>query len=332
MSTDESPSDMPRMVEAVSELGAAVGPALSVGAGPRQWRVLLRFPSTIVATLFAAVAVLSAIFAPVFLTGKANDQDLSLRLLHPFHFDHGWLYVLGADPLGRSILARILVGAQATLFVAGAAVLAAFLVGLIVGAVSGFFGGWVDALIMRLTDIVLTFPGLLLALAVLYVLGGGMLALIGVLAFTRLPVYIRSARIQTIELKERTFVEAARALGASRSNLILRQITPMLVPTLVTVTMVDIARAMLSAAGLSFLGVGLQSPIISWGEMITSGRSYLTTGWWVTVFPGVVMTLTALSINIMSNYLRAASDPLQADAVAKRGRRKRRAAREERRR
>jgi peptide/nickel transport system permease protein len=172
---------------------------------------------------------------------------------------------------------------------------------------------------MRLGDIIMTIPSLLLAQAVLYVLSPGELSLIFVLAVTRIPVFLRTTRALTLELRQRTFVEAARAMGARPLRVLRREIRPLVVPTLLTIAMLDLAIVMLAAAGLSFLGVGLQPPAISWGLMVAEGREYLTQAWWVTFFPGLAIMATAFAANVLSNHYRTATDPLQAPR--RRGRR-----------
>jgi peptide/nickel transport system permease protein len=223
--------------------------------------------------------------------------------------------ILGTDSLGRDILARVIVGAQATLIVVIGAVVVATILGFCIGIVSGYMGGWFDSIVMRVADILMTVPSLLLALAVLFVLPDTVVTLIGVLAITSLPLNIRATRAQALEVKERTFVEAMRSIGATQRDLIFRQMAPVIVPTVMTIVVLDVAVVMLEVAGLSYLGVGLQPPSITWGLMVSDGQPYLANAWWATVFPGGAITLTAFSLCIISNYFRAAQDPLQAAGI-----------------
>lgn len=199
--------------------------------------------------------------------------------------------------------------------VAGSAVLIATIVGFGIGLTAGYVGGWFDAIVMRLSDIIVTLPSLLMALAILFVLGPSVGNLIIVLSIARLPVFMRTARAQTLSIREWTFVEAAQAVGASPARVIWREVRPMVAPTMMTVAMLELGNSMLAVAGLSFLGVGLQRPDIDWGSMVAEGRQYMQSAWWVTVIPGVAILVTALSANILSNWLRAVGDPQQFAAL-----------------
>ncbi|HTJ56464.1 MAG TPA: ABC transporter permease [Devosiaceae bacterium] len=277
--------------------------------------LLMHSPLALASALTLFVLVLVATIGAPFAQDVANMQNLRLRFFPPFSLSHGWLYVLGADALGRSMLAQLVVGARTSFIVAGAAVGLATIVGTAIGLVSGFLGGWVDAALMRISDIIVTVPSLLLALAVLFVLEPSVINLVMVLAIGRLPIYLRVSRAQTLELRERVFVEASRAIGASDFSIIWRDIRPLVMPTVLTVAMLELAMVMLAAAGLSFLGVGLQRPDVDWGTIVSEGREYLTRAWWATVFPGMAIVITALAANLLSNWLRASGDPLQATAL-----------------
>ena len=263
------------------------------------------------AALFLVVVILCALFGPFTMGRWATTMNLRARNIAPFSFDQGWLYVLGGDALGRSILARLVVGARNTLAVAGAAVLCAMVVGGLLGLIAGFRGGRVGHLILRAADILMSFPSLLLALIVLYVLGASVINVILVLAITRVPLYLRTSRAEVLEVRERMFVTAARALGAGPRRLVRRHIAPIVVPTLITLATVDFATVMLSESSLSFLGLGLQAPQISWGLMVAEGHAYLTTAWWLSFWPGLAITLTTISLNLLSSWVRVALDPVQ---------------------
>lgn len=294
-------------------------PGVTGGWGLRRGRgrlaLLTRSPLAFGSAIVLVLLVVIALFGAPLLRDFANMQNLRLRFFPPFSLEHGWGYVLGADALGRSILAQLVVGARTSFLVAGSTVAVAAVVGMTIGMVSGYFGGLVDAVLMRISDIIVTVPSLLLALAVLFVLEPSVINLVLVLAVARLPVYLRVSRAQTLELRERVFVEASRALGASDRAIIWRDIRPMVVPTVLTVAMLELASVMLAAAGLSFLGVGLQRPDVDWGTLVSEGREYLTRAWWATVFPGTAILVTALAANLLSNWMRASADPLQAAAM-----------------
>jgi peptide/nickel transport system permease protein len=274
-------------------------------------RLLAGSPSAVVALAWLVVLALVAAVVPLFVTEAANHQDLTLRFAEPFTVENGFAFVLGADSLGRPMLLQLVVGARTSLLVAALTVAASALLGSAIGVVSGYFGGWADNVLMRIADILHTVPSLLLALAVLYVLEPSITNLVLVLAITRLPVYLRTARAQTLELRERVFVESARSLGSTHRRIMAVDIAPLVTPTVRTLAMLEVANVILAAASLSFLGIGLQRPDVDWGMMVADGRSYLASAWWVTVLPGVAVLATALAASILSNWLRAVEDPAQ---------------------
>jgi peptide/nickel transport system permease protein len=286
------------------------GPANGYGPGLQKLRLLVRMPVPLTAACLLSLIVLAAVIGAPFAFNPANAMDLTRRLAPPFHLHWGWQYLLGSDGLGRPLLDELVYGARTSFLVAGIAVTLSAVIGTVIGVVSGYYGGWLDTAVMRVGDVLVTLPSLLLALAVLFVLSPSMINLCVVLAITRLPVYMRTARAQTLTAKERVFIEAARAIGARSSRIIIRDIRPLVLPTILTVSMLEIANVILAAAGLSFLGVGLQRPDVDWGTMISEGRQYIASAWWVTVWPGLAIAVTALLANILSNWLRAVGDPL----------------------
>jgi peptide/nickel transport system permease protein len=195
--------------------------------------------------------------------------------------------------------------------VATAAVAVAMVAGGVLGLIAGYSGGWLGTLIMRFADIVMSFPSLLLAVVILYMFAPSAFNVVLVLAITRLPVYIRTTRAEVLELKQRMFVAAARVMGASPTRIALRHVLPMVVPTLMTIATVEFAYVMLAESGLSFLGIGIQPPEVSWGLMVAQGRNYLGTAWWLAFFPGLAIMLTTLAINLFASWLRIVMDPLQ---------------------
>jgi peptide/nickel transport system permease protein len=269
-------------------------------------------PLPLTAACILVVILLVSVIGPIFFTNSAQHQDLSYRFLPPFHMSHGLKFVLGGDTLGRPMLLQLIVAVRTSLFIAAVSVGLSAVIGSTIGLISGYFGGWLDASIMRISDIIHTLPSLLLALAILYVLSPSIKNLIMVLALTRLPVYMRVARAQTLEIRERVFVEASKALGARSWRIMVSDVRPMVFPTVLTVAMLEIANVILAAAGLSFLGVGLQRPDVDLGIMVSTGREYLSQAWWVTLFPGLLVVVIALSANILSNWLRAVDDPAQS--------------------
>ena len=227
---------------------------------------------------------------------------------------------MGADALGRPLLARIIVATQNTLMVAAGAVALSATVGTFLGLVAGFSSPRVNQVIMRLADVIMSFPSLLIAVIVLYILGSSILNLMLVLAITRIPVYLRTTRAEVLEIRERMFVQAARVMGASSKRILFRHILPVVLPTLTTLATLDFAYVMLAESALSFLGIGIQPPDITWGLMISQGRQYLTNAWWLSFWPGLAIILTTMSLNLLSNWLRIALDPVQRWRLELKGR------------
>lgn len=272
------------------------------------------------AALFLVVVVLCALFGPMLLDTLATKQNLRGRNAPPFDLSRGWLYVLGADALGRPLLARIIVAAQNTMMVAAGAVLGSAVIGCGLGLIAGYSRQRAAQWIMRLGDVIMSFPSLLLAVIVLYMLEPSVANIILVLAITRIPVYLRTTRAEVLEIRERMFVQAAKVMGASDMRIIFRHILPVVLPTLVTIATLDFAFVMLAESSLSFLGIGIQSPEITWGLMVSQGRQYLTTAWWLSFWPGLAIILTTLSLNLLSNWLRIALDPAQRWRLEMKGR------------
>ncbi len=265
----------------------------------------------LVSAVFLLVVIVCAIIGPALLGDLATSQNLRGRNSPPFDLSRGWIFVLGGDSLGRPMLARLVVAAQSTMMVAAGAVALALSVGALFGLIAGYMGKTVSQVIMRLADVIMSFPSLLLAVVVLYVLGPSIPNMILVLAITRIPIYLRTTRAEVLEVRERMFVQAAVVMGASHSRIVTRHILPVIAPTLVTIATLDFAFVMLAESSLSFLGIGIQPPSITWGLMVSQGRPYLNTAWWLSFWPGLMIVLTALSLNLLSNWMRVALDPAQ---------------------
>ena len=263
------------------------------------------------AVCFLVIVILCALFGPTLLGEAAVKQNLRARNLAPFDLERGWMMILGADALGRPLLARIVVAAQNTLMIAAGAVVLSASIGAILGLVAGYGPRWAGTTIMRLADVIMSFPSLLLAVLVLYMLSPSVTNVILVLAITRIPVYLRTTRAEVLEIRERMFVQAALVMGASPTRIVFRHILPMVVPTLVTIATLDFAFVMLAESSLSFLGIGIQPPEITWGLMVAQGKQYLSNAWWLAFWPGLAIILTTLSLNLLSNWLRIALDPAQ---------------------
>lgn len=231
-------------------------------------------------------------------------QDLTQRFQPP-----SGSHILGLDEFGRDILLRILWGTRYSLFMSIAAIMAAGIAGTVIGAIAGYYGGKVDNVIMRLMDVILSLPYLLLAIAIVAALGPGLVNVLISIAIGYIPEFARITRASVMTIREREFIEAAKAVGASDRTIIFQQILPnAMAPLIVEVTMA-IAGAILSIAGLSFLGLGIQPPLPEWGAMLTNARSYIRDAWHITVFPGLVILITILALNIIGDGLRDALDP-----------------------
>jgi len=280
------------------------------GAFVTSIRLLWHDKFAFTAAVFLLLVVLAAIFGPYVVGGDATAMNLRMRNVPP-GVTHGWLYVLGGDTLGRSLLARVIVGARTTMLISASTVVCSMLIGGFLGLIAGYRGGWFALVVMRVADIIMSFPSLLMALIVLYVLGTSVANVVLVLAITRIPLYLRTSRAEVLEIRERMFVTAARVLGARPRRLVWRHIAPLVAPTMITLATLDFSFVMLAESSLSFLGLGIQPPDISWGLMVSDGRGYLATAWWLSFWPGVAITLTTMSLNLLSNWVRVATDPVQ---------------------
>jgi len=276
---------------------------------PAYLHFLVRDPFALASAIWLLLIVLFATLGPLLLGDAATDMNLRARNLPLGSIENSWLGILGYDPLGRSVLARCIVATQTTIGIAAAAALAALTIGTIVGLYAGYTGGRTGRVIMQLSDIVQSFPSLLLALFVLYMLEPQPLNIVLVLAFGQIPIYLRVARAEVLELRERLFVDAARVLGAKPRQILARHIGPLVLPVVINIVTIDFALIMLSESSLSFLGLGVQSPSITWGVLVAQGREYLQSAWWISFFPGLMIMLTTLSINLLANWLRRVRDP-----------------------
>jgi peptide/nickel transport system permease protein len=280
-------------------------------SGSSWYRLLVNDRVAAAAAVILGLVFLTAIFGPMLMGGLATDIDLDNSNQAPFTLATGWANILGTDPLGRSMLARLVVACRTTLSVAIPAVVISAIVGSIVGMWAGFYRGWRETVAMRVADVIMSFPSLLLAVVVLYVFSPSAANIVAVLAITRIPVYLRTARAESAELSSRVFVDAARTFGASGRSIITRHVVPIVLPTLLTVATLDFCYVMLAESSLSFLGIGIQPPDVSWGLMVAQGRTYLHTAWWLSFFPGLAIVITTVSATILAAWARIATDPGQ---------------------
>ncbi|CAH1651193.1 Dipeptide transport system permease protein DppC [Hyphomicrobiales bacterium] len=274
-------------------------------------RALVQSRGGLFGLVILVVLVAGALLAPTLGLPDPVRGDLKARMAPPTWtglFAPG-AHPLGTDQLGRDILSRIVYGSRITLTIGAYAVVLGGLVGVMLGIVAGYCGGITDRLLMRLVDIQLAIPLMLLALLVVAALGPSLTNLVIVLALTSWIRYARIIRGQVLALREREFVQSARTIGASTAQIMLRHILPnVMTPALVVATL-ELARIIIMDAALSFLGLGVQPPAASWGRMLAEGRVYISTAWWVVTFPGLAIMLTVLSVNLLGDWLRDYFDP-----------------------
>lgn len=245
-----------------------------------------------------------AAFGPWLAPHSPYAQDLAGRLKPP-----SATHWFGTDALGRDILSRLIYGSRITLFMVATVALIAPIIGLFVGTVAGFAGGWVDQVLMRLTDIFLAFPKLILALAFVAALGPGIGNAVLALAITSWPPYARLARAETLAIRNADYIAAARLQGAGRMRLLVGHIWPLCISSMIVRVALDMAGIILSAAGLGFLGLGAQPPMPEWGAMISDGRTYILDFWWVAAMPGLAIFIISLAFNLLGDGLRDVLDP-----------------------
>jgi len=285
-------------------------PGLAAPAPITFARRLARRRTALFGLIVVAAVVVTALAAPWFSPFDPVEQDITNRLKPPAWRDaSGQLHPLGTDHLGRDLLARVIFGAQPALMVGFAAVAISGVLGMVTGLVAGYFGGWVDDVLMRLADIQLAFPFILLAIAVIGVLGPSLPTIIVVIGVSSWVVYARIVRSAALSLREREFVQAARALGSRDGRVLVRHVLPNAFAPWLVVATLDMARVIVIESALSFLGLGVQPPTPTWGGMLADGRVYISTAWWLATFPGLAILVTVLGINLFGDGLRDTLDP-----------------------
>ncbi len=279
-----------------------------VGQTWLSWLRFRRNPLAMIGLGISVALIFMSIFAPLLAPYDPIVQSLPDRLLPPLTPGH-WM---GTDDFGRDIYSRLLYGSRITLYIVMLVILTAPVVGLIIGTVAGYFGGWVDAVLMRITDVFLAFPKLILALALVAVLGPGMVNAVLAIAVTSWPPYARVARAETLTVRNSDYIAATRLQGASALRLIWGHVMPMCLPSVIIRVTLDMAGVILTAAGLGFLGLGVQPPLPEWGLMISAGRKFLFEQWWVATMPGLAIFVVSLGFNLLGDGLRDVLDPRSA--------------------
>ena len=278
--------------------------------GRRLWRKFTRNPIGVIGGIILLTVIIGAVFADYVAPHEPNRQRLIARFKPPFWAEGGSItYPLGTDNVGRDIWSRIIHGSRISLIVGISAVGVSMLIGVTLGLASGFWGGRIDATIMVLVDIMLAFPQLILAFAMVAVLGPGIGNIILVLGLTGWERYARVVRAEVLALREREFVQAARAVGVSNLKIVFGHIMPNTFSSVIVMATLQTAQAILAEAALSFLGLGTGRTYPSWGQMISLGRDYISIAWWLSTFPGLAILLTVLAINLVGDRVRDVLDP-----------------------
>ena len=303
------------MTAAGGGMGTAVAPVDLEGGGlpgetrgslRRLWRLKWGVAAAAIMLAIGGATVLAPWLAP----HDPINVNIRHRLAPPAWMEGGDArHPLGTDQVGRDLLSRVIYGGRVSLLVGVAAVLLSATIGVLLGLTAGYFGSRVDWSIMTLVNVMLTFPFVLLALAVIAVLGPSLPNMIAVLGAAGWPIYARVVRAETLSIRERDFVVASRALGMGRLRIIFRQILPNLVSAVVVIATLQVAQVIILESFLSFLGLGIQPPTPAWGNMLGEGRVYMLTSWWIAAFPGLAIFVTTLVINLMGNALRDWLDP-----------------------
>ena len=275
-----------------------------LGGWFRAWLALQRNSLAMTGLVIVVLLLLVAIFAPVIADRNLAVQQVLEDRLQPWSWQH-WF---GTDELGRDIMTRMIFGARITLVIVFLVSAIVVPIGLAIGLPAGYFGGWIDAVLMRITDIFLAFPRLVLALAFAAALGPGIENAVIAIALTAWPPYARLARAETLTRRNAEFIQAAELLGASHLRILLTQILPLSLPSVIIRLTLDMAGIILTAAGLGFLGLGAQPPSAEWGAMVSSGRQVLLDQWWVATLPGLAIFVTSLGFNLLGDGLRDAAD------------------------
>jgi peptide/nickel transport system permease protein len=264
-----------------------------------------------VALVFVLLVAVAAIAGTIVAPYDPDAIDLSLRNMPPGTPGalDGITHFFGTDALGRDLLSRLIVGARVSMAVGILSVVLSGIIGVLLGLIAGYFRGKIDEIIMRLVDLQMSVPSLLIALLILYVFGGSLINVIMVLALMRWMVYARLTRGLMLSLREELFVDAARSIGNGNFRIVFKHMLPNLMAPLMILATLEVATVMLAESSLSFLGLGIQPPDTSWGQILASGREYLNTAWWLVTLPGLAILFTTLSFNILANTLRERTNP-----------------------
>lgn len=266
---------------------------------PETLRELVRRKLGVAGLIIISFIIILSLIAPIMAPYDPLDQRLDERLQPPSS-----KHLMGTDKLGRDIFSRILYGGRISLFIAVSSVVLATLIGMLIGLISGYLGGRIDDLLMRITDMFMAFPSLILALAIAAMLKPGMFNVITAISLSSWPQYARMARAITIQVKNEPYIEAAVSIGASNTRILIGHIIPMVIPQVMIQGMINLGGAILTAAGLGFLGFGVPPPTPEWGLMVSEGRDLIQSHWWISTFPGLMIFLSVVGFNLLGDQLR----------------------------
>ena len=274
----------------------------------RRFRLpkVLRSPTALVGTVLVLLTVLVALLAP-WLAPHPPNQSFFEAIQQP----PSWRFPFGTDALGRCVLSRVIFGARISLSVAGAAVLIGLTLGSAIGLLAGFFGGLIDAVLMRTSDVMLAFPEILLTIAIVAILGPDLQNTVVAVGLAAVPVYARTVRGAVMQVRELDYIQAATALGQADLGILRRHVLPNVVSPIIVIATVNVGTAILITAGLSYVGLGAQPPTPEWGAMLSESRAYLQNGWWMATFPGLAITVLVIAFNLIGDALRDVLDPRQ---------------------
>ena len=304
------------MIDQAGQTRAIEASLISDGISSKVWQVLTRWP--ILPIIVLMLLVVAGLFAPLVAPADPLKQELTLRNAPPFWYTEYWsnqdefkatTRLLGADHVGRDVLSRVIHGARISLQVMAVSLTTGVIIGTSLGLLAGYLGGLADELIMRMVDVWLALPFVLLALVAVIVFGGSLLLVMILLALFTWASFVRFVRGEVLSLKERDYVALARIAGASTTRIVLRHILPGVMNTVIVVTTLRVGQLILTEATLSFIGAGIPAPTPAWGLIISEGRSYVTTAWWSTFFPGLAIFLVVMSLNFLGDWMRDRFDP-----------------------
>lgn len=275
----------------------------------RAWQALRRSPVGMIGTIIVLLVVLLAVFEPWIVPHDPTEANLRARFAAPGFSDANGTYILGTDQLGRDILSRIIAGCRVSVIVGVMSSVIAGTIGVLYGLVAGFVGGWLDAILMRITDALLGIPFIILVVSISGIIGAGLGTLILILGLTGWVTYARVVRGEVLKVRNLDYVLAAYAIGQNRLMIMLRHILPNVIASAVVLAASQVGATILAESSLSFLGLGVKPPTVTWGVMLADGRQYITSAWWMTTYPGIAITITVLGMVFLGDWLRDLLDP-----------------------